>query len=71
MPEGTGVLLNDIMSGFAEGEGRNQIGPGKRPVSSMTPTILLASRQHAVDCAGFARIVNDTQHRDASNREPD
>jgi gamma-glutamyltranspeptidase/glutathione hydrolase len=41
MPEGTGVLLNDIMSGFSEGEGRNQIGPGKRPVSSMTPTILL------------------------------
>lgn len=41
MPKGTGVLLNDIMSGFAEGKGHNQIGPGKRPVSSMTPTILL------------------------------
>jgi gamma-glutamyltranspeptidase / glutathione hydrolase len=41
IPEGTGVLLNDIMNGFAGESGRNQIGPGKRPVSSMTPTILL------------------------------
>lgn len=41
IPEGTGVLLNDIMSGFSQGAGRNQIGPGKRPVSSMTPTIVL------------------------------
>ncbi|MBI1899011.1 MAG: gamma-glutamyltransferase [Acidobacteria bacterium] len=39
---GTGVLLNDIMSGFTDREGdRNRIGPGKRPVSSMTPAVLL------------------------------
>jgi gamma-glutamyltranspeptidase / glutathione hydrolase len=38
---GTGVLMNDIMSGFTDRAGaRNQIGPGKRPVSSMTPTIV-------------------------------
>ena len=41
IPKGTGVLLNDIMSGFSEDpDDRNRIGPGKRPVSSMTPTIL-------------------------------
>jgi gamma-glutamyltranspeptidase/glutathione hydrolase len=41
IPRGTGVLLNDIMSGFAERSGgRNQVGAGKRPVSSMTPTIV-------------------------------
>lgn len=39
--EGTGVLLNDIMSGFSETPGKNQIGAGKRPISSMTPTLLL------------------------------
>jgi gamma-glutamyltranspeptidase/glutathione hydrolase len=39
---GTGVLLNDIMSGFSNRSGaRNEIGPGKRPISSMTPTIVL------------------------------
>ena len=42
IPRGTGVLLNDIMSGFSErAEARNSIGPGKRPVSSMTPAIVL------------------------------
>src|SRR5262245_59111885 len=39
---GTGVLLNDIMSGFSnQAGGRNEIKPGKRPRSSMTPTIVL------------------------------
>jgi gamma-glutamyltranspeptidase/glutathione hydrolase len=39
---GTGVLLNDIMSAFTRGSGsRNQVAPGRRPVSSMTPLILL------------------------------
>ncbi|MBM3725863.1 MAG: gamma-glutamyltransferase [Acidobacteria bacterium] len=37
---GTGILLNDIMSGFGS-RGRNLPGPGKRPVSSMTPAIVL------------------------------
>ena len=41
IPKGTGVLMNDIMSGFTDRDGaRNQIGPGKRPISSMTPTIV-------------------------------
>jgi len=38
--KGTGVLLNDIMSGFGT-RGRNIIAPGKRPVSSMSPVIVL------------------------------
>jgi gamma-glutamyltranspeptidase / glutathione hydrolase len=40
--KGTGVLLNDIMSAFSTRSGaKNEIGPRKRPVSSMTPTIIL------------------------------
>ncbi len=39
---GTGVLLNDIMSAFTRSSGsRNEIAAGRRPVSSMTPTLLL------------------------------
>ena len=58
---GTGVLLNDIMSAFTEQEGRNQIGPGKRPVSSMTPTLLLkpdGSPWLALGSPGSATIPN-------------
>lgn len=60
IPEGTGVLLNNIMSGFAA-EGRNQIGPGKRPISSMTPTIVLrpgGSPWLALGSPGSATIPN-------------
>ncbi|MFN3324167.1 MAG: gamma-glutamyltransferase [Bryobacteraceae bacterium] len=39
--KGTGVLLNDIMAAFSRTGGRNGIAPGRRPVSSMTPTIVL------------------------------
>lgn len=42
IPKGTGVLLNDIMSGFGR-NGPNVVAPGKRPVSSMTPVIVLGS----------------------------
>ncbi|MBI2685335.1 MAG: gamma-glutamyltransferase [Acidobacteria bacterium] len=38
--KGTGVLLNDIMSGFGT-RGRNKIEPRKRPVSSMSPVLVL------------------------------
>ncbi len=42
IPKGTGVLLNDIMSAFTTRAGsRNELGPGRRPVSSMTPAIVL------------------------------
>ncbi len=42
MPKGTGVLMNDIMGGFSLAKGaKNEVAPGKRPVSSMTPTVVL------------------------------
>ena len=51
VPKGTGVLLNDEMDDFATkplapnayglvGDEANSIAPGKRPLSSMTPTFL-------------------------------
>lgn len=52
VPQGTGVLLNNEMDDFTARAGsanqfglkqgeRNAIAPGKRPLSSMTPTIVL------------------------------
>ena len=62
MAHGTGVLLNDIMSGFSNAEGgRNEIKQGKRPVSSMTPTIVLhadGSPWFALGSPGSATIPN-------------
>ncbi len=40
--KGTGVLLNDIMSAFSSRPDHpNRIAPGKRPLSSMSPVIVL------------------------------
>jgi gamma-glutamyltranspeptidase / glutathione hydrolase len=62
MAHGTGVLLNDIMSGFSnQAGGRNEIKVGKRPVSSMTPTIVLhpdGSPWFALGSPGSATIPN-------------
>jgi gamma-glutamyltranspeptidase/glutathione hydrolase len=62
MPHGTGVLFNDIMSGFSnQAGGRNEIQPGKRPISSMTPTIVLhadGSPWFALGSPGSATIPN-------------
>jgi gamma-glutamyltranspeptidase/glutathione hydrolase len=62
MAHGTGVLLNDIMSGFSNEPGRrNEIKPGKRPISSMTPTIVLhpdGSPWFALGSPGSATIPN-------------
>ncbi len=62
MAKGTGVLLNDIMSGFSNKPGvRNEIKPGKRPISSMTPTIVLhadGSPWFALGSPGSATIPN-------------
>ena len=62
IPRGTGVLMNDIMAGFSGREGgRNEIKPGKRPVSSMTPTIVLhadGSPWLALGSPGSATIPN-------------
>jgi gamma-glutamyltranspeptidase/glutathione hydrolase len=60
--KGTGVLMNDIMSGFSnQAGGRNEIKPGKRPLSSMTPTIVLhpdGSPWFALGSPGSATIPN-------------
>jgi gamma-glutamyltranspeptidase / glutathione hydrolase len=70
--KGTGVLLNDEMDDFTAKPGtpnlwgviqgaRNSIEPGKRPLSSMTPTIVLrkdGSVWFAVGARGGARIIN-------------
>jgi gamma-glutamyltranspeptidase/glutathione hydrolase len=62
MAHGTGVLLNDIMSGFSnQAGGQNEIKTGKRPVSSMTPTIVLhedGSPWFALGSPGSATIPN-------------
>ncbi len=62
MAHGTGVLMNDIMSGFSnQPGGRNEIKPGKRPMSSMTPTIVLhpdGSPWFALGSPGSATIPN-------------
>ncbi len=69
---GTGVLLNDEMDDFTARPGtpnlwgviqseRNSIEPRKRPLSSMTPTIVLrkdGSVWFAVGARGGARIIN-------------
>ncbi len=66
--EGTGVLLNDEMDDFSTktgvenvfgvvGSDKNAIAPGKRPLSSMTPTFLeLPDRVAIVGVPGGSRI---------------
>jgi gamma-glutamyltranspeptidase/glutathione hydrolase len=70
--KGTGILLNDEMDDFTAKPGtpnlwgviqgeRNSIAPGKRPLSSMTPTIVLrkdGSLWFAIGARGGARIIN-------------
>lgn len=68
--EGTGVLLNDEMDDFSAAPGRpngfgllggkaNAIEPGKRPLSSMTPTIVQHDGQFvaAVGSPGGSTII--------------
>jgi gamma-glutamyltranspeptidase / glutathione hydrolase len=70
--KGTGVLLNDEMDDFAARPGkpnlfgliqgeRNSVQPGKRPLSSMTPTIVLrkdGSFWFALGARGGPRIIS-------------
>jgi gamma-glutamyltranspeptidase/glutathione hydrolase len=70
--KGTGILLNDEMDDFTSRPGtpnlwgviqgeRNSIMPGKHPLSSMTPTIVLrkdGTLWFAVGARGGARIIN-------------
>lgn len=70
--KGTGVLLNDEMDDFAARPGRpnlfgliqgerNKVEPGKRPLSSMTPTIVLredGTVWFALGARGGPRIIS-------------
>ena len=70
--KGTGVLLNDEMDDFAARPGepnmygliqgeRNSVQPGKRPLSAMTPTIVLrkdGTPWFAVGARGGPRIIS-------------
>ena len=71
---GGGIVMNDEMDDFASGIGkanafglvggaRNLPGPWKRPVSTMSPTIVLENGKPAlcVGAAGGSRIVTATQ----------
>lgn len=69
VPEGTGVLLNNEMDDFSAkpgdpnaygliGENANAIEPGKRPLSSMTPTFVMGEDKVAViGTPGGSRII--------------
>lgn len=46
VPENTGVVMNCQMRGFFTGEGKsNSVSGGKKPLSSMSPTIILKDGQ--------------------------
>jgi gamma-glutamyltranspeptidase/glutathione hydrolase len=71
---GTGILLNNEMDDFAKApdtpnvyglvdtRGANAIAPGKRPLSSMTPTILLRDKEPflVTGSPGGPRIISTT-----------
>lgn len=69
VPPGTGVLLNNEMDDFSikpgtpnayglVGHSANEIAPGKRPLSSMTPTFLFgANRVGILGTPGGSRII--------------
>ena len=71
---GTGIVLNNEMDDFAKApdtpnvyglvdtRGANAIAPGKRPLSSMTPTILLRARKPflVTGSPGGPRIISTT-----------
>ena len=56
---GTGIILNNEMSDF-DFTGPNEVRPGKRPASSITPTIVLRKGQPfmSIGMAGASRIVS-------------
>ena len=58
---GTGVVLNNGMMWFNPVPGHpNSVGPGRRPLSNMTPVVVLSQDQpvFAVGASGGRRIVN-------------
>ena len=61
MPEGTGFILNDTMDDFSPDlKSINCIAPGKKPLSSMSPTIVLREGKPfaVLGSPGGERIIN-------------
>ena len=61
MPEGTGFILNDTMDDFSPDPANiNSIAPGKKPLSSMSPTIILREGKPfaVLGSPGGERIIN-------------
>lgn len=59
--EGTGILLNDEIRDFSDQSGNpNSIFPGKRPVSSMAPTIIFKDGKPflTIGSPGATRIIS-------------
>ena len=58
--KGTGILLNDEMDDFDTGYGKaNSVEPGKKPLSSMSPTIVLKDGKPVMSLGapGSTRII--------------
>ncbi len=58
--KGTGILLNNHLADFSSKEGQpNSIEPGKRPVSSIAPTLVLKGNQPylTIGTPGGSRII--------------
>ncbi len=61
VPEGTGIVLNCQMRGFTLGKGKkNSVEGGKKPLSSMSPTIILKDGRPvaAIGTPGGNRIIS-------------
>lgn len=60
---GTGILLNNTLTNFnhRSATGPNRIAPGKRPISSMSPTIVLRDGKPylVIGSAGGSRIISE------------
>lgn len=62
IPPGTGILLATTMSNFHRGKGHpDSVAPGKRPISSMSPTIVLRDGKPylVIGSAGSSRIITE------------
>lgn len=62
VPPGTGILLATTLTNFHRGRGYpDSIAPGKRPLSSMSPTIVLRNGKPylVVGSAGSVRIITE------------
>lgn len=58
--DGTGIILNNEMDDFDTGEGKaNSVEPGKKPLSSMSPTIVLKDGKPVMSLGapGATRII--------------